>query len=280
MSGADLDIRPLAGACGAEVFGVNGAAPLANDVSAALKAAWLEHQVIVLRDQDLSPAGLVALARNFGAPNIYPFVKGFDEQPEVIRIVKEPHDESTFGERWHSDTTYTPNPPIATMLYGVEIPDYGGDTAFASAQLAYERLSPAFQDMLGDLRAVNNASVPGGRASGRLKFSTMAITDQDEGLLEAIHPLVRTHPDTGKKSIYVNSIHTKRIDGWTEAESKPLLDYLFDHITRPEHTCRVDWEKGTVTLWDNRAVQHTAINDYQGLRREAWRVTIEGKPPE
>jgi len=279
MSAAALDIRPLAGACGGEVFGVDATKPLSNDVSAALKAAWLENQVIVLRDQDLSPAGLVTLARNFGAPNIYPFVKGFDEQPEVIRIVKEPSDDKTFGERWHSDTTYLPNPPIATMLYGVEIPEYGGDTAFASAQLAYERLSPALQEMLSDLKGVNNASVPGGRASGRLKFSNMAITDQDENKLEATHPLIRTHPDTGKKSIYVNGIHTKRVDGWTEAESKPLLDYLFDHITRPEHTCRVQWTKGAVTLWDNRAVQHTAINDYQGLRREAWRVTIEGESP-
>lgn len=280
MTYQTIDVRPLAGACGAEVFGLDAARPLDNAQGEELHAAWLEHQVLAIRDQNLTPAGQVAFARRFGRPNIYPFVKGLDEQPEVIAIVKEPHEAKNFGSRWHSDTSYLANPPIATMLYGVETPAFGGDTMFASATLAYERLSDGLKATLAPLIGVNNAKLDGdGGRAGRMQYANIETTGQDKMDMEAEHPVIRVHPDTGARSLYVNSIHTKRFKGWTEEESRNLLAYLFDFITRPEHTCRVVWEQGTVTIWDNRAVQHQAVNDYHGQRREVHRVTIEGEPP-
>ena len=280
MSYATIDVRPLAGACGAEVFGADVSRPLDNAQGDEMHGAWLEHHVLVFRVQALTPQQQVAFARRFGQPNIYPFVKGLEEQAEVIAIVKEPHEAKNFGSRWHSDTTYLANPPIATMLYGVDIPTFGGDTMFASAELAYERLSDGLKRALDPLIAVNNAQLDydGGRA-GRMQYANIEVTGQDKMDMAAEHPAIRVHPDTGKKSIYVNPVHTKRFKGWTEAESRPLLEYLFAFITRPEHTCRVRWQKGTVTLWDNRAVQHIALNDYHGQRREVHRVTIEGEAP-
>ncbi|MEQ9122011.1 MAG: TauD/TfdA family dioxygenase [Alphaproteobacteria bacterium] len=280
MGYSAIDVRPLAGACGAEVFGADVSKPLDNRLAEEIHRAWLDHHVLVFRDQSLTPKQQVAFARRFGQPNIYPFVKGLEEEPHVIALVKEPHETKGFGERWHSDTTYLPNPPIATMLYGVDIPAYGGDTMFASAELAYERLSDGLKRTLEPLVAVNSAALDyaGGRA-GRMQYANIGVTGQDKMDMEAEHPVVRVHPETGKKSIYVNQIHTKRFKGWTAEESRNLLAYLFDFIVRPEHTCRVRWAKGSLTVWDNRSVQHVALNDYHGQRREAHRVTIEGEPP-
>lgn len=279
MSYQTIDVRPLAGACGAEVFGADVSKPLANAQADEIARAFADHQLLVFRDQELTPAEQVAFARQFGRPNIYPFVKGLEAQPEVIAIVKEPHETKNFGERWHSDTTYLANPPIATMLYGVDMPAFGGDTMFASAALAYERLSLGMQRALDGLVAVNSAgAIKGGRAA-RMQYANIEVVGQDKMEMEAEHPVVRTHPVSGRKAIYVNAIHTKRFKGWTEEESRPMLEFLFDHITRPEHTCRVNWRNGTLTVWDNRAVQHIALNDYHGQRREAHRVTIEGEPP-
>ncbi len=164
------------------------------------------------------------------------------------------------------------------MLYGVEIPSFGGDTMFASATLAYERLSDGLRAMLDDMIAVNSARLDhsGGRAA-RMQYANIGVVGHDKMDMEAEHPVVRVHPETGRKSLYVNQIHTKRFKGWTEEESAGLLRFLFDHIARPEHTCRVRWAKGSITLWDNRAVQHIALNDYHGQRREVHRVTIEGE---
>lgn len=280
MSYQTIDVRPLAGACGAEVFGADVSRPLDNVQGDEIHRAWLEHHVLVFRDQEITPRQQVGFARRFGQPNIYPFVKGLDEQPEVIAIVKEPHETKNFGERWHSDTTYLDNPPIATMLYGVDIPAVGGDTMFASAEVAYDRLSEGLKAALAPLIAVNSAKVDGeGGRAARMRYANIQVTGQDKMDLTAEHPVIRVHPETGRKSIYVNPIHTKRFKGWTEAESKDLLAYLFDFIARPEHTCRVRWSKGAVTLWDNRSVQHVALNDYHGHRREVHRVTIEGEPP-
>lgn len=278
MTYETIEVRPLANPCGAEVFGADVSTPLDNAQGDEIHRAFLEHHVLVFRDQQLSPAQQVAFARRFGHPNIYPFVKGLDEQPEVIAIVKEPHETKNFGERWHSDTTYLPNPPVATMLYGVDIPEVGGDTMFANATLAYERLSDGLKRMLDGLVAVNSAAVAGGRAT-RMRYANIEVTGQDQMDMAAEHPVIRTHPETGRKSIYVNVIHSKRFKGWTEEESAGLLRYLFDFVTRPEHTCRVRWAEGSVTLWDNRAVQHIALNDYHGQRREVHRVTIEGETP-
>lgn len=269
------EIRPLAGACGAEVLGLDISRPLDAEAKAAVRAAWRTHHVLVFPDQRLTPAEQVAFAGLFGRPNIYPFVAGLPEQPEVIAIVKEPHETKNFGERWHSDTTYLETPPAATMLYGVDIPDHGGDTLFASATLAWDRLSDGMKRTLEGLVAVNSAHVEGGRA-GRMRYANIKVTGQDKMDIAAEHPVVRVHAETGRKALYVNTIHTKRFRGWTEEESQPLLRWLFDHIARPEHTCRVRWRPGTVTVWDNRAVQHIAINDYHGKRREVHRVTIEG----
>jgi len=279
MSYSTIDVRPLAGACGAEVFGADVGEPLGNAQADEIQRAWLDHHILVFRDQTLTPQSQVAFARRFGHPNIYPFVKGFDAQPEVIAIVKEPHETKNFGAPWHADSTYLKNPPIATMLYGVDIPAYGGDTMFASAELAYERLSDGLRRTLDPLIGVCSAALVDGGRKNRMQYANIEVTGQDKMDMEAEHPVIRIHPDTGKKSIYVNRLHTKRFKGWSTEESAGLLNYLFDFITRPEHTCRVRWAEGTVVLWDNRSVQHAALNDYHGQRREVHRVTIEGEPP-
>jgi taurine dioxygenase len=276
MAYQTIDVRPIAGACGAEIFGADVSKPLNNAMGDEIYQAFLDYQVVAIRDQVLTPQQQVAFARRFGEPNIYPFVKGFPEAPEVIAIVKEPHEAKNFGGKWHSDSTYLKIPPVATMLYAVEVPPVGGDTMFSSAALAFDRLSDELKRKLSDLTAINSAALlDGGRARG-MRYANIEVVGHDKMEMEAEHPVIRTCPETGRKSIYVNVIHTKCFKGWTDDESRPLIDYLIGHITRPEHQCRVRWQKGTVTIWDNRAVQHLAMNDYHGYRREVHRVTIEG----
>ena len=274
-----ITVVPLAGALGAEVRGVD---LLRADAEAwsEIRAAFLDRLVLAFPDQRLAPRDLVRVAENFGRVGFYPFAEGLPEEPHVFAIVKEPHETKNFGEGWHSDTTYTPRPPKATVLYSVEVPPHGGDTLFANMYLAYETLSDGMKALLAGLRAVNSAAhrKGGGRAAGN-SYQSVKLVGSDRMTLEGIHPVVRTHPETGRKALYVNALHTVRIDGWTEAESRPLLEFLYRHKERPEFTCRYRWRPGTFTIWDNRAAQHLAVNDYHGFRREMHRLSIEGDAP-
>ncbi len=282
MDYQSIEVKPLAGALGAELGGVDLAEPLENRTAAEIHRAFLDHHVIVFREQSLTPRQHVAFGRHFGTPQSYPFVEGLAEAPEVIEILKVEGDTKNFGGIWHSDTSYLARPPLGTLLYAREVPAAGGDTLFANTRLAYESLSDGMKAMLAGLKGVNSAALrhAGGRrntAKGNTAMKARDVESADE--LEATHPVIRTHPETGQKSLYLNIAHTVRFDGLSEAESKPLIDYLVEHIRRPEFTCRVRWEVDTLVVWDKRSTHHYALNDYHGQRRRMHRLTIEGDVP-
>ena len=263
--------EPLAPAVGLEITGIDLTA-LDDATTAALHDAFLAHHVLVIRDQTLTPAQQLAFAERMGDPDIYPFVTGLDGFPMITPVVKEAHETVNFGGIWHSDTAYLETPPKATMLFARQIPPAGGDTLFASQVAAYEALSEAMKTLLAPLNGVNSSA----KADASKTREDRLSGDRAREVLEAVHPVVRVHSETGKKALYVNVGHTARLDGFTAAESKPILDYLFAHQIRPEFQCRVRWREGTLVLWDNRAVQHYPVNDYHGFRREMHRVTLKG----
>lgn len=276
-----LSVAPLAGSLGAEVAGIDLSVPVDETTRGALRAAWLEHLVLVFRDQPLSLDAFVDFARLFGDPVEYPFVPGLDGYPHVIEIAKLADETVNFGGIWHSDTTYLERPPMATTLLAREIPPYGGDTLFANQYAAFEALSPAMQEMLLGLRAVASSSLAdvSKTREDRRRDAAAGGYDAPAEAFEAVHPVVRTHPETGRRSLFVNVAHTARFEGMTEEESRPLLQFLFAHQVRPEFTCRVRWAVGTLVLWDNRCTQHNPINDYHGHRRVMNRITLAGEPP-
>jgi taurine dioxygenase len=263
---------------GAEIGGVDLASDLSDDLVAALRAAWLDHQVLFFRDQNLSPPDLLALARRFGTPTEYPFVDGLPDWPLVVPIVKEPDETVNFGGIWHSDTAYLERPPMATLLYALETPPVGGDTLFANQVLAYESLSDGMRAVLDRLDAVNVAGKPAAAVT-RNDMIRDRGRNADIHAHAATHPAVRVHPETGRRALYVNCAHTLRFADMTEAESESLLAYLFRHQTQPEFICRFRWTPGSLALWDNRACQHYPVNDYHGHRRVMHRVTIAEQSP-
>jgi taurine dioxygenase len=278
MTETRLEIRPLASALGAEIFGIDLAGPLDEATIRPLRNALLDHVVIFFRDQDLAPPQLLALAERFGEVAEYPFVKGLPECPLVLPVVKEAHERSNFGGVWHTDTAYLERPAMATVLYALETPPVGGDTMFANMYLAYEALSEGMQRLLGGLRAVNVAGKPVARQT-REEMHARRGTGADVEATSAVHPVVRTHPESGRRALYVNLAHTIRFESMTEPESAPLLDYLFAHQIQPEFTCRFRWRPGSLALWDNRASLHYPLNDYHGHRRVMHRVSIAGDRP-
>ena len=275
MSAGGIEIIPLAGSLGAEVRGVD-LRRLDNQAWDAVHQAFLDYKVIAIRDQQLGLQDIMDVGGRFGEPNHYPFVKGLDGFPFLFDIVKEPSETVNFGGGWHSDTTYMKTPPLATLLYAIETPPRGGDTLYCDMVAAYEALSPGMKTLLAPLKGVNSAGLKhvGGRKAHHATIAGMSITGTEEAeTFEAVHPIVRTIPETGQKALYCSRGHTVRFDGMTEEESRPLLDWLQAHATRPEFTCRVTWKPGTLTVWDNRRTMHSAINDYQGLRRHMRRLT-------
>jgi taurine dioxygenase len=273
-----LEIRPIAGALGAEIHGIDLSRSLSADIVARLRRALLDYLVIFFRDQALSPAQFLAVARCFGTPIEYPFVRGLPDFPDIIEVKKLEHERVNFGGIWHSDTTYLEMPPMGSMLLAREVPPVGGDTMFANMYQAYETLSAGMREMLGGLRAVNS-SAKADVTRTREDRVTSSPGGETRKSYEATHPVVRTHPESGRKGLYVNVAHTVRLDGMTEAESAPLLDFLFAHQVKPEFTCRFRWEVGSIAFWDNRAAQHNPINDYHGHRRVMHRITLAGDRP-
>jgi taurine dioxygenase len=245
---------------------------------ATLRRALLDHLVLFFRDQDLTPGELLAAARQFGMPIEYPFVKGIDGYPEVIEVAKLEHERVNFGGVWHSDTTYLEMPPMGTLLLAREVPPAGGDTLFANMYLACETLSDGMRAMLDGLTAISS-SAKADASRTREDRVRAAPKDGSRRTLEAEHPVLRTHPETDRKALYVNVAHTVRFGGMTEAESAPLLQFLFRHQIKPELTCRFRWRPGSLAFWDNRAAQHNPVNDYHGHRRVMHRVTLAGDRP-
>jgi len=273
-----IRVQPVAGAIGAEVSGVDLSKDLDDATVAALRRAWLEHLVLFFRDQDLSPARFLAFARRFGEPIEYPFVKGLDDFPEIIPVLKLETERVNFGGIWHSDTAYLDVPPMASMLVAREVPTAGGDTLFANMYLAYETLSDGMKRLLDGLVAVNSSAAADVSRTREDRLRDSARPDARKEY-QAGHPVVRVHPETGRRALYVNSAHTVRFEGMTDEESAPLLRYLYQHQVRPELSCRFAWRPGSLALWDNRCAQHNAINDYQGHRRLLHRITLAGDKP-
>ncbi len=273
-----IGVHPVAGALGAEISGVDLSKELDGATVAALRRAWLEHLVIFFRDQDLPPARLLAVARRFGEPVEYPFVKGLDEAPEVIPVLKLEHERVNFGGIWHSDTAYLDAPPMASMLIAREVPPAGGDTLFANMYLAYETLSDGMKRILDGLMAINSSAKADVTRTREDRTKDRGRPDARREYVAA-HPVVRVHPETGRKALYVNIAHTVGFEGLTADESAPILEYLFRHQVRPEFTCRFRWRPGSLALWDNRCTQHNPINDYHGHRRLMHRVTLAGDKP-
>jgi taurine dioxygenase len=273
-----IEVKPISGALGAEIAGVDMARDLDDEVVAEVRHALLDHLVIFLRNQKATPQQHLAFARRFGEPIEYPQLKGLPEAPMITPVIKLEHDRHNFGGIWHSDTTYLPEPPMGSMLLAREVPPYGGDTMFANQYLAYETLSDGLKKTLDGLVGVSSsakADVTRTREDA-LKQAGAGATPKT---LQAEHPIVRTHPETGRKALYTSDAHTACIKGWTEAESLPLLRFLWQHQVRPEFTCRFRWEAGSLAFWDNRCAMHNPINDYHGFRRVMHRITLAGDKP-
>ncbi|MFO0232988.1 MAG: TauD/TfdA dioxygenase family protein [Burkholderiales bacterium] len=273
-----FEVVRIAGALGAELRGIDLSRPLDAATVAAIRAAWLEHQVVFFPGQRLDEPAFMTFARVMGQPVEYPFVKGLPGFPEISEVKKLEHERSNFGGIWHTDTSYHERPPSATLLLARELPLYGGDTEFASGYAAWASLSEGLRTTLRPLRAVASSAKADVSKTREDRLRTDGRGEAPR-TYEAVHPVARTHPETGRVSLYVNVAHTARFEGWTEAESEPLLAYLFDHQRRAEHTCRFRWTPGALALWDNRCVLHNPVNDYHGHRRVLHRITLAGDVP-
>jgi taurine dioxygenase len=275
---SQLQVTPIAGALGAEITGVDLAHGLTESLASRIREIFLEHQVIFFRDQDLTPAQFLRFAQAMGEPIEYPFVKGLEGFPTIIQVMKLEHERTNFGGIWHSDTTYLEQPPMGSMLLAREVPPVGGDTLFASQYLAYESLSEGMRQMLAPLKAISSSAKADVSKTREDRIASDGRSDAKKDYT-ATHPVVRTHPETGRKALYVNVAHTVRFEGMTEEESAPLLQFLYQHQVRPEFTCRFAWRPGSMAFWDNRCVQHNPVNDYHGYRRRMHRITLAGDTP-
>lgn len=262
-------------ACGARVSGVQ-----ALDLSTErLEALVAEHQVVAFQSQTLNPATLTELASRLGAPAAYPFTPPLEGYPHVCEVRKEADDEANFGGAWHTDSSYLPKPPAYTLLQALTVPPRGGDTLFASGYAACESLSDGMRELLTGLRGVNTSALVHSDEGEYSAVGQFSNTKQFDAETSALHPVLRRHPVTGRASLYVSTIHTSHFAGMTRAESAPIIDYLQSWITRDSNVMRLSWEPGMVAIWDNRCLQHFALNDYAGHRRVMHRVIVEGEVP-
>ncbi len=278
----EFSIVPVAGALGAEVSGIDISAPLSPATRDALVQAYLKYHVLFFREQALEPAQQLAFTEVFGQPDTYPFMTGMRETPQVIEIIKTEDEAVNFGGSWHSDTAYMPEPHEGTVLYAVDVPAFGGDTLFTNTAAAYDALSDGLKQLLHGVVGVFDSDHGYGgsrkKSLARLNFMQEQYESEAEHFVSE-HPVVRTHPITGRKALYVSRGHTSHFRDMRYEESRPLIEYLSDFIIRPEFTCRLRWTPGSVAVWDNRLTQHYAVNDYQGRRRHMRRVTMKGTKP-
>ncbi len=288
VSSVDLDVSPLSRTIGAEIHGLDLRHPLGDDVVTAVRAVLVERKVVFFRGQHLTPAQHVAFAEQFGeTTSAHPVVPGLPEQPQVFEIDYSLTDRlaQTYGDiadrskglDWHTDVTFVERPPLGSILNAVAIPDSGGDTMWSDQQAAYEGLSPAMQEFLTTLTA---------RHDGRRQFGKLLeLYEQGEwdgepftALDPTDHPVVRTHPESGRRTLFVNGGFTTRINELTRAESDDLLRFLCGHSVKPEYTVRFHWRQGDVGFWDNRQTQHAVVGDYDA-HRVIQRVTLRGDRP-
>jgi taurine dioxygenase len=268
-----IDVRPMTPKCGADIHGVDLSRPLDDAGLAEIHRALVEHGVIFFRDQTMTPEQQKAFGRRFGELHIHPaYPRLLEGHPEIMIIYADATSTRVAGEDWHSDVSCDPEPPLGTILHMLEVPPVGGDTLFASMYAAYEALSDPMKRLLEGMTAIHDGEhVYRGRYEG--------VVQEGQVFPRAEHPVIRTHPVTGRKALFVNRLFTTRIVQLAAAESEAVLGFLFRHVETPELQCRFRWEPGSVAFWDNRAVQHHALWDYYPHRRRGLRVTIRGDKP-
>ena len=279
MRNSQIEVRPIAGSIGAEIHNVDVSQDLDEATIGDIRKALLDHCVIFFRDQKLDAERHKVFTRRFGKIFIHPNYKGMQADPEIIQITREPGDKKIVGEDWHADTTMMAEPPMGAILYAIEVPPYGGDTLFANQYQAYESLSDGMKRMLAGVRALHSDRKVAGPAANKNAFRSTKVRE-DDAWCETVsaHPVVVTHPETARKLLYVNHSYTVGFEGMTEAESKPLLDFLLDHGHRPEFTCRFRWEPGSLAFWDNRCAQNNPVHDAGPFRRVMRRTQVAGGP--
>ncbi len=277
-----FEVRPLSGALGAEILGAD-VTDFGPDEHARLQAAFLEYHVLVIRDQKLGRGEQLEFARNFGVPEVHPIVEGMGDHPDVIRVHKPAGESASFGVGWHTDNSFFECPSGATVLYGEVVPPVGGDTLFASMDRAWEALSEPFRERIEGMVGVHSARQaydPGRVGPDKYEGKGPLTYKYSDAIQEEVrHPVARRHVETGRKSLYVNPMFTLGIEGLRSAEAKALLGFLFAHAASPDFQCRVRWQPGTVTMWDNRCVWHYALDDYREHERLMYRVTLAGEKP-
>ena len=278
MAREKIRIKLLTPHLGAEISGVDISQRLGKTLVSEIRGILLEFGVVFFRGQDLTPENQIRFGEYFSELIEYPFVKGLKNFPLIIPVLKLKDERVNFGGIWHSDTAYLAEPPMGTILYAKELPPVGGDTLFANMYKAYDGLSDGMKNTLSSLKAVNSAAK---QKVSDTRANRLRDSGKDASLTktESIHPVIRTHPETCRKSLYVNKAHTIRFDGMTEEESLPILSYLFKHQTKIEFTCRFQWTEGAIAFWDNRCTQHYPLNDYHGFKRLLHRITLKGDRP-
>ena len=272
-----IEVHPVTTTIGATIMGVDLREPLAKSAKDAIERALVEHGVVFFRDQDTNPDQLVAFAKNFGSISMPPMAPAGSPRPEVM-ILDQIAPRGEGADNWHSDNTFMSEPPMGSILKAVQLPKVGGDTCFANAAAAYEALSDSMRRFVDGLRAVHDITKPMTRAIAAGIFDAAKLAKQQEQWPPVEHPVVRTHPVTGRKALYVNGNSTVRLVGLSERENDLLLPFLNDHIRSPEFQCRFRWDTGSIAFWDNRTVQHFAVADYRE-RRIMHRVTLTGDKP-
>jgi taurine dioxygenase len=280
---SSFEIQPISGVLGAEITGPDLSKPLSPDAFEQIHQALMDYGVVFFRDQSLTHAEQIAFGARFGPLDVHPIANGLEDYPEVIRVLKPAGESASFGVGWHTDNSFFENPSLATCLYAVRVPPYGGDTIFASMEHAYQDLSDTMKGWLAGTTAIHSASEAyDPKVTGDAKYNgdaAITYTYSDAVHAEATHPVVRTHPETGRKSLYVNPMFTQRIVGLETDESDAMLAFLFNHCAKPTFSSRFRWQANSVALWDNRSVQHYALDDYREFERLMYRVTVGGDRP-
>ena len=273
-----IEVVPVSGGVGVEVHNVDIKSGIDSGTFDELRAAFVEHGLIFLRDQDITPDEHIAFAERWGEININRFFPRLDGYDQIATVTKEPDQTTNIGGGWHTDHSYDHVPAMGSILIARETPPVGGDTLFACMYTAYDTLSDGLKQTLEDMKAVHSSRHIFGEQSSYRDTMKDRFSNPEDATQDAVHPVVITHPESGRKALYVNPGFTLHFDGWTAAESKPLLDYLYAHAAQLEHTTRFQWAPGSIAFWDNRCTWHYALNDYHGTRREMHRITIEGSP--
>lgn len=278
-----VTVKPEPSGFGAQITGVDLSRPVPGEALAEIKDAWARHAVVTFPDQPLSLEALEAFTQAIGPFGHDPFIAPMPGHPNVLELRREPDEKATnFGAGWHSDWSFQAEPPAATLLRSEVTPPVGGDTLFADCTRAYEALTPAFQAMLAPLKAVHSASLAYGTRgvfARETERRTMKIIVSPEADKTQVHPLVRTHPVTGRKALYVSPVYTRGIEGMTHAESAAILKFLYEHMTQEQFVYRHKWKPGTLLMWDNRCTVHFAEGGYDGHLRVMHRTTVAGEKP-